>query len=52
MFYDCPNCSNEIEVETEELPENALDSIDYKCPECSQKVSIGWEPEIDIRKIY
>lgn len=49
--FDCPSCDCICEVETEDLPEHAIDSFDYECDGCGVVMQLGWEPAIEIRAI-
>ena len=38
----CPHCHEDVELESDDLPDNACDEIKGSCPSCDSPVIIGW----------
>ncbi len=53
MDLECPLCLQINEVESEDLPEKACDSVQYCCPneECEGEMTIGWYAEVEVRSV-
>ena len=49
--FECPNCGDTCEVETQDLPDNACDEMNYECPHCDQLMKIGWHAEVEVRSV-
>jgi hypothetical protein len=50
MFdLECPACLQNIDVEGEDLPDNACDDAHFECPYCYLEMKIGWRAEVEVR---
>jgi predicted Zn finger-like uncharacterized protein len=49
MIIECPNCEQDVNVESEDLPERACDDMEIDCGKCGHTFSIGWYAELEIR---
>ena len=48
---ECPHCLEDIEVESETLPSNSCDDVEFECPKCLGEMKIGWVAEVEVRSV-
>ena len=51
MQVDCPYCENEINLECEDLPNNACDDLEIEYPHCDEHLKVGWYAEAEVRQV-
>ncbi len=49
--FECPYCGEEIGIDSESLPKNSCDDMDFECPNCEESMVVGWVAEIEIRQV-
>ena len=49
MEIECPKCGDLQELDCEDLPADACDSVEYECQCCEHEFMIGWFAEVEIR---
>tara|TARA_R110000772_G_scaffold227268_1_gene337989 strand:- start:354 stop:503 length:150 start_codon:yes stop_codon:yes gene_type:complete len=49
MNIECPACEYDNELDSDDLPSHACDSVDFECSNCEHVFPIGWFAEAELR---
>ena len=51
MYIECPKCTQEIDLDGYDMPNNACDSMEIECEneECQEEFAVGWYATAEIR---
>lgn len=50
-IFECLSCDEKLDIDTEDMPDNACDVVDFECPHCHQEMTLGWVSLVEVRSL-